>query len=741
MDARTFAFGPFMMDCSRLELRRLGVRLPLPVSRIRLLALFLSRPGELITRDEIAACLWKHPGNVDVVSGINTAVNQLRVCLGDDSAAPHYIETVIGAGYRFIADVTEIAATRSAGNTLETRYQENGNSSSIAVATQLADAATQAAEPASPAGTSPLPAEPQRHLLARLAAHPWKFAAFALAVSVILTGFLVYFRFLQTSPPEVHSQALELTRVTINGDIGVADISPDGKYVAYVRTVSGQKSIWLNQLATGRVMRIASIGDDSCPGVDFSPDGNYLYFARQKPLTAAGELYRIATLGGEPFRVLSGISGEPAVSPDGRKVAFVRSTLMTHGMDSIVVADIDGSNMRALVSYPAPGIRFNRLTWTADGQALAYPLQSTIMVLPVSGGTAQALPAAGWFAIDGVWGIAPGNELLVVGERDEPTYAQLYLVPLKGGPIRPVTHDFSDYIAVRATADGRSLLAVQKVLFNTLQTLAPEKESEPRLLSPGSLTRDGEQGLAITPAGDIVYTSYSDRSVSLAVMESSGNSHPLRENENFADPAISPSGDVMVATRWLPDSRANLFLINIKTGRETRLTDGKQDYSPSFTADGQSIVYASIQEDRPVLMKVSSQGGNPTRLTEYSADYPVVSPDGRWIACFYVPKPGNGPSLAIVPISGGSPIKTFDLPSTVASPVLAWTPDGRSISFIDERDETGNIWRQPVAGGPAVPVTHLKSGKIFCFQYSRRGLLVLSRGTQITDAVLIKHFR
>jgi hypothetical protein len=53
----------------------------------------------------------------------------------------------------------------------------------------------------------------------------------------------------------------------------------------------------------------------------------------------------------------------------------------------------------------------------------------------------------------------------------------------------------------------------------------------------------------------------------------------------------------------------------------------------------------------------------------------------------------------------------------------------------------GNVWEQPLAGGPPKPVTHFTSDKIFSFDWSPDGRLALSRGTAATDAVLIKNFQ
>jgi DNA-binding winged helix-turn-helix (wHTH) protein len=101
----TLKFGGFEFDLKRSELRKRGLRVRMSASQTRLLTLFLERPGELITRDEITARLWTDTATIDIDTGINTAINRLRTTLNDNPAKPALIETVIGAGYRFIAEV------------------------------------------------------------------------------------------------------------------------------------------------------------------------------------------------------------------------------------------------------------------------------------------------------------------------------------------------------------------------------------------------------------------------------------------------------------------------------------------------------------------------------------------------------------------------------------------------------------------------------------------------------------
>jgi Tol biopolymer transport system component len=56
-----------------------------------------------VTRDELKARLWPDETFVDFESGLNTAVNRLRIALGDSAEQPRYVETEARNGYRFIA--------------------------------------------------------------------------------------------------------------------------------------------------------------------------------------------------------------------------------------------------------------------------------------------------------------------------------------------------------------------------------------------------------------------------------------------------------------------------------------------------------------------------------------------------------------------------------------------------------------------------------------------------------------
>jgi DNA-binding winged helix-turn-helix (wHTH) protein len=104
-DNRRFRFGIFDFDADTLELRKAQRPVRLRPQSLKLLRLLVSRPRQLISRDEIHKELWAADVFVDFEQGVNHSVKQLRAALGDDADTPRYIETLPRRGYRFIAQV------------------------------------------------------------------------------------------------------------------------------------------------------------------------------------------------------------------------------------------------------------------------------------------------------------------------------------------------------------------------------------------------------------------------------------------------------------------------------------------------------------------------------------------------------------------------------------------------------------------------------------------------------------
>ena len=106
--ARRYRFGTFEADAVTGELRRQGIRIKLNAQPFQVLLMLLERPGEVLSREEIARALWSDGTFVDYDHGVNSAVNRIRDALGDTAGNPRYVETLARRGYRFIAPVESL---------------------------------------------------------------------------------------------------------------------------------------------------------------------------------------------------------------------------------------------------------------------------------------------------------------------------------------------------------------------------------------------------------------------------------------------------------------------------------------------------------------------------------------------------------------------------------------------------------------------------------------------------------
>jgi DNA-binding winged helix-turn-helix (wHTH) protein/tetratricopeptide (TPR) repeat protein/TolB-like protein len=105
---RIFRFGVFEADLQAAELRKHGLRIKLQEQPFQILAMLLTRPGELVCRDELRRKLWPADTFVDFDRSLTRVINKLRLALGDSAESPRFIETIPRHGYRFIADVNAL---------------------------------------------------------------------------------------------------------------------------------------------------------------------------------------------------------------------------------------------------------------------------------------------------------------------------------------------------------------------------------------------------------------------------------------------------------------------------------------------------------------------------------------------------------------------------------------------------------------------------------------------------------
>jgi predicted ATPase/DNA-binding winged helix-turn-helix (wHTH) protein len=103
VDAPAYRCGDFQLDAANRRLTRRGEPIALEPKTLAVLLQLVARPGELVTRNELLDSVWGH--RYVTPSTLNRVVALARRAFGDDSEEPRYIETVHGAGYRYIGPV------------------------------------------------------------------------------------------------------------------------------------------------------------------------------------------------------------------------------------------------------------------------------------------------------------------------------------------------------------------------------------------------------------------------------------------------------------------------------------------------------------------------------------------------------------------------------------------------------------------------------------------------------------
>jgi DNA-binding winged helix-turn-helix (wHTH) protein/tetratricopeptide (TPR) repeat protein len=102
--------GDLELDLGRYELRRRGRRVKIEKKPMELLIFLVSRREQLVSRKDIVTKLWRSDLFIDTEPSINNIVRKIRAALGDSSAKPRFLETVVGKGYRFIGQLRVIDA-------------------------------------------------------------------------------------------------------------------------------------------------------------------------------------------------------------------------------------------------------------------------------------------------------------------------------------------------------------------------------------------------------------------------------------------------------------------------------------------------------------------------------------------------------------------------------------------------------------------------------------------------------
>jgi eukaryotic-like serine/threonine-protein kinase len=577
--------------------------------------------------------------------------------------------------------------------------------------------------------------------------HLWRIVG----VALVLIGALAWgVRYLIPRPAPF--QQIEITQLTTNGKVKRAAISPDGKWIAYVVGrntifVGGppKESLWLRQLS-GTAVQIAEPGEVQYGSPTFSRDGDFIYIARSKDKDALSyDLYKIPVLGGTAKRLIGDVVRAATLSPDGRRVAFVRRFNASHET-AVVIANEDGSDERKLAIHKEP-TEFESVAWSPNGRTIAASVYNSesghtydnLVEIPVQGAQKRPITNHLWAAIWDLQWMADGRGLIVSAQERPGGRLQVEYVSHKNGEVQTIAKDPNFYMGVSLAANSTTLATVQWKSYTDIwvASFAEVDRAKP-------ITSDGHSNrVAWSPDGRIIYTKSTGNGSTMMTTEPDGtNPKPLMEEDaGIIGPRVSPDLRHIV---FLSDRSGSVHLwrADLDGNDLVQLTNSEWDQydAPGFSPDGKWVFYDRYGSEGGIW-KVPIEGGNPVRVfavKDYTV-FPAISPDGKMLAFSYRDSSVSPPSgIAILSLDTGTVQKRFDIPG---GPVQ-WSTDGHSILHIKTDAGVSNLWSQPIKQGPAIQITHFNDEMISDFSLSRDGKrLLMSRSRDSSDVVLIRDVR
>ena len=454
-------------------------------------------------------------------------------------------------------------------------------------------------------------------------------------------------------------------------------LSSDGSLVAYTSNESGNSDIWLVEATGGDPLQLT---DD--PGADYDPawfpDGSTLAFVSER--TGEPSIWKIPRLGGSPILLVAGAL-DPAVSPDGSRIAFARPG--PAGLTRIAVTPLDDLADVELLTGDSDGLwNHEGPSWSPKGKNLCYADFRDLWLVAIDGGAAHRLTSEHAADSEPVWS-QDGRYIYFASMREGTT--ALWRIRNSGG--RP-----------------------QRVTIGT----GPEREP--------SVSVNGSR---------LAYSTYvDDRDVVIADLET-GASRRLPGLRIEGSPDISPDGRSVV---FVSNRRGlfDLWLQDLQDGRPTgdprRLTDHPGSAAtPRFSSDGRFIVYFRVLNEQRDIWLIPVAGGTPTRIIDSPGVdvHPDLSPDGTELA--FVSDRDGGEHVWVCGFGGG---RVQAPPRQITRGAMSdlfpdWSPDGIHIAYIAQRGQESDVWIVAARGdGQPSQLTHSAGAYMARWDPSGESLLV-----------------
>lgn len=565
----------------------------------------------------------------------------------------------------------------------------------------------------------------------------WAIGAVVVGIGLALAGWLARGRPASGDNPLANATITRLTN--FEGSELAAEISPDGKFIAFISDRDGPFDVFVSQIGSGVFLNRTHGKEgevlDNTRSTGFTGDGSDVWI-RGGADRATTEMRLMNLLEGPPRPFLEAVSA--SWSADGSRMVFHRSK-----GDPIFVADRDGSNAKQIFIDPNPGGHCHYPVWSPDGKWIYFvrgspaSLEFDLWRIAPTGGEPERLTHHN----NNVAFPAPldNRTILYVSPADDGSGPWLYALDVESKTSRRLTFGIEKYLSVATSAEGHRAVATVANPSGSLwkvpitdhrvgedQVMRYELPSV-RALAP-RLRGKSVFYLSSLSGGDGLWR-YQDGQV-LELWKGSGG--PL-----LAPAAVSWDGKKVAITvrrqgkirlSFMGDDGSNLTAL-----AESLDARGSATWSP----DGRWIAMGGEDGTGPGLFKIPVDGGAPVRLTKTLGTNPVWSPDGNLI--FY----GGPPTGRIQQLQAvrpdGTPVELPDIRVRSEGERFQFLPDGKGLVYMDGQQRRMDFALLDLTTMKTRPLTHLNDrAAMRTFDITPDGKqIVFDRLRENSDIVLI----